>query len=146
MELLLKRKYLKEGYTIGHIYINGVYECDTLEDKVRELKSVADKVYGKTAIPYGRYRITLDVKSPKFGNRPAYKWCEGRLPRLLNVPFFNGVLIHSGNYADSTDGCILVGENKERGKVLYSMTTLKVLYDKLDVANCQGEEIWLTIE
>lgn len=146
MELLLKRKYLKEDYTIGHLYINGVYECDTLEDKVRELKSIADKVYGETAIPRGRYRVTLDVKSPKFGNQPAYKWCEGKLPRLLDVPFFNGVLIHSGNYADSTNGCILVGENKERGKVLYSMTTLKILYGKLSLADKRGEELWITIE
>ena len=96
MELTLKRIALKERYTIGKLYVNGVYECDTLEDKVRDLTK-EEKVYGKTAIPNGRYNITLGVQSPRFSKKSAYQFCAGYLPRLLNVPNFDGVLIHIGN-------------------------------------------------
>ena len=150
MELLLKRKYLKEDYTIGHLYINGVYECDTLEDKVRELKSVADKVYGKTAIPYGRYRITLDVKSPKFSKYKFYiEVCGGKLPRLLKVQHFDGILIHiADGYkgADLLDGCIGVGRNLIKGGLLYGKEIFAKLYHKLEKADSNNEEIWITIE
>lgn len=145
MEILLKRFALKKDYTIGHIYIDGKYECDTIEDKVRDL-SIEKKIYSETAIPYGRYRITLKVQSPKYRERISYYWCRGYLPRLLNVPQFEGILIHAGNTAKDSAGCIILGENKVKGGVINSMHALKCFYDKLKKADARGEEIWIEIE
>lgn len=123
MKLEIKRLYKKENYTIGKLYVDGVYFCDTLEDAVRDVK-----IPNHTAIPEGTYRIILHYISPKYSKKKAYDWCGGRLPRLVNVPNFDGILIHAGNTNKDTSGCILVGENKEVGKVLNSMATLKRLY------------------
>lgn len=131
MKILLKRICLKERYTVGRLYIDGEYFCDTIEDKVRDLKNGEEKVYGKTAIPYGTYDVTLKVQSPKYKDRAQYKFCNGYLPRLLNVPGFEGVLIHIGNTAEDSAGCILVGENKLAGKVINSTATFHKLYKKL---------------
>lgn len=157
MELTLKRKYLKDTYTIGHLYINGEYFCDTLEDKVRDLNKDGDlndvgegKVYGKTAIPYGRYEITLDVTSPKFSKYEFYReTCAGKLPRLLNVPHFEGILIHvADGYkgADLLSGCIGVGYNLIKGGLLNGKQVFHDLYRELASANDRGEEIWIAIE
>lgn len=145
MELTLKRIALKEEYTIGKLYVNGVYECDTLEDKVRDLTK-EKKVYGKTAIPSGQYNITLGVQSPRFSTKTAYQFCAGYLPRLLNVPNFDGVLIHIGNKPQDSEGCVLVGQNKIKGQVINSTNTFRKLYTKLEVAWVAGEEIFITIE
>ena len=142
MRLLLKRVALRDTYTIGKLYIDTHYFCDTCEDKVRDIEREG-KVYGKTAIPYGTYKVTLGVQSPKYSQRASYDWCKGYLPRLLNVPHFEGILIHAGNTAEDSAGCILVGENKVVGKVINSMATLKRLYGILKEA---GEDITLTIE
>lgn len=101
MELTLVRKYFCEEYTIGKLYVDGKYFCDTIEDKVRDLDNEG-KVYGKTAIPYGTYRIAMDVVSPRFASHKQYRHIGGKLPRLLDVPHFDGILIHIGNYADYT--------------------------------------------
>lgn len=153
MELTLKRVALRDTYTIGKLYVNGQYFCDTCEDKVRDLNKDGDlndqgegKVYAKTAIPYGRYEITLKVKSPKFSQRAAYNWCSGYLPRLIGVKHFEGVLIHAGNTAVDSAGCILVGENDVVGKVVNSMNTLKKLYPVLKEASDKRERIWISIE
>lgn len=145
MNLELKRIFKGKDYTIGHLYINGEYFCDTLEDPVRQLDSIKDKIYSKTAIPTGKYKISMCIVSPKYSIRKSYNWCGGRLPRLLDVPFFEGILIHSGNTPDHTAGCILVGENKIKGQVINSMNTLKNLWVKLNVADEVGEEIWIDI-
>lgn len=149
MELTLKRTYLKDEYTIGHLYVDGQWVCDTIEDKVRDYNKDGDlndegegKVYGKTAIPYGRYKITLAVRSPKYTSRASYIWCGAYLPRLLDVPNFDGILIHAGNSADDSAGCILVGENKVKGRLVNSMLTLRKLYAMLKAAK---DEIWITI-
>jgi hypothetical protein len=153
MELKLKRIALLDTYTIGRLYVDNHYFSDTLEDKVRDYNKDGDlndpneqKVYGKTAIPYGLYEITMKVKSPKFSQRSAYNWCSGYLPRLLNVPYFDGILIHAGNTADDSAGCILVGENKVKGQVINSMATLKRLVPILKRASDSGEKIWISIE
>lgn len=153
MELLLKRIARRETYTIGHLYIDGVYVCDTIEDKDRGLRqdmqpSVirATKRKGVTAIPMGRYRVTLDVKSPKFSQKKydkTYGFCGGYLPRLINVPGFDGVLIHVGNTAKDTEGCLLVGKNTRVGKVLESRVTFVKLYERLKKAK---GSIYMTIE
>lgn len=153
MELTLKRIALRDTYTIGRLYINGSYFSDTLEDRVRDLNKDGDlndagegKVYGKTAIPYGRYEITMKVQSPKYSQRASYAWCKGYLPRLLNVPHFDGILIHAGNTSEASSGCVLCGENKIKGQVINSMATLKRLVPILKRASDSGEKIWITIK
>mgnify|MGYP001790045992 FL=1 len=143
MRILLQRHALKAGYTIGRMEINGRYFCDTLEDTDRGLREsmtedeiAALKVKGATAIPTGTYRIDMQTRSPRFGRV---------LPRLVSVKGYAGVLIHSGNTAADTEGCILVGENRERGKVLNSRATLEHLLVFLRSAQAEGEEIELTI-
>lgn len=150
MEITLKRIARRESYTIGRLYVDGQYVCDTIEDRDRGLSqalpasvNAVRKRRGMTAIPTGRYRVTLDVKSPKFSKYKAYEWCQGYLPRLINVPAFDGVLIHAGNSAADTEGCLLVGENKQVGRVLNSMDTLKRLYAILKEAK---GNIYITIE
>lgn len=143
MRILLQRHALKAGYTIGRMEINGRYFCDTLEDPDRGLREsmtedeiAALKVKGATAIPTGTYRIDMQTRSPRFGRV---------LPRLVSVKGYSGVLIHCGNTADDTEGCILVGENRERGKVLNSRATLESLLVFLRAAQAEGEEIELTV-
>lgn len=109
MELLLKRRYKGPTYTVGSLYLNGKYFCDTIEDKVRDLTK-EPKVKHKTAIPAGTYKVIVNM-SPKF---------KRELPRLLNVPHFEGILIHGGVSADSSSGCVILGENKIKGKVINS--------------------------
>lgn len=101
------------------------------------------KRYGATAIPTGRYQVTLKVKSPKFSKKKQYEFCDGYLPRLLNVPAFKGVLIHIGNTAKDTEGCLLVWRNTRVGKVLESAATFRKLYERLKAGKGL---IFITIE
>lgn len=153
MKLRLDRKYKKATYSIGKLYIDGVYFCDTVEDKDRGLtdkdsleKIKATKVYAKTAIPLGTYKITMGVISPKFSQKPYYKaFCNGRLPRLLNVKGFDGILIHKGVNADSSAGCIIVGKNTVVGGVTNSQFYFEKLYKLLAEAQQRGEQIEIEI-
>ena len=141
MEILVERKWKKPNYTIGVLSIDGERFCETLEDVDRNLNSSmtveqikAIKKPNETAIPTGTYKITLDTFSPRFGNKSFYKKvCGGRLPRILNIKGFDGVLIHCGNTNLDTSGCILVGRNLEVGKVLKSQETFEKLYKILKV-------------
>lgn len=153
MKLLLRRIFKGPSYTIGKLFINGVYECDTLEDQDRGLTSQmsleeikAKKVYGVTAIPTGTYSINMTTVSPKFKDRAWAKPYKGILPRLENVKGYEGVLIHVGNKAGDTLGCILVGENKVKGQVINSTATFYELMTVLLKAQSAGEVIELTIE
>lgn len=139
MNILIKRIAKKDNYTIGHLYINGQYFCDTLEDKDRGLKQTdnvisikAKKIFGKTAIPIGRYNVVITY-SPKF---------KKYLPLVENVKGFSGIRIHQGNTANDTEGCILVGKNNIVGMVTHSEDTLKALMQKLNV----NDNITLTIQ
>lgn len=152
MELLLDRKYCKEKYTVGRLFIDNIFFSNTLEDKVRDVNKNGKfdngeyKVYAETAIPYGEYEITLDVVSPKFSKYQFYnEVCNGKLPRLLNVPNFEGVLIHCGSNADNSAGCILVGNNTVKGGLTNSKETFKKLYSILDKANKNNEKIVIKI-
>ena len=155
MELTLKRIALRSEYTIGKLYVDGEYVCDTIEDTVRDLDKDGKfangevKIPGKTAIPYGRYEVTMKVKSPKYSNFTKYSWAkkyDGYLPRLLNVPHFDGVLIHVGNSALDSEACVLVGENKVVGKVINSVNTFRRLMDDYLVpAKKRNEKIAITI-
>lgn len=160
MKLVLHRKYLKENYTIGNLYLkdefgNQKFICNILEDKVRDLNKNGKfdngevKVQDKTAIPYGEYKIAMDIVSLRFSNAakyPKYAKYGGMLPRLLGVPEYSGVLFHIGNTHQDSSGCLLVGENKAVGKVLNST---KCFYDLMDnyllPAHKRGEEIWISI-
>lgn len=135
MEIELLRKYRLNSYTIGKVYVNGLYCCDSLEDRDR-LYFGEKKIYGETAIPVGRYKIEMSW-SPKY---------QRMMPRLLNVPQFTGILIHSGNVPEHTAGCILMGLNKEKGKVLYSKYYADTIRDKIMDAEDRGDEIWITIK
>ena len=154
MEILLDRKYKLAEYTIGKLYVDGVYICDTLEDKDRGLRQTTPinviyriKVPGETAIPTGKYRIDMNTISPKFRYRTWAQPFGGKLPRLLNVPGYSGVLIHVGNTKSSTDGCILTGYNKVKGRVLESTKAFNLLMNNyLLPAVKRGETIWITIK
>lgn len=150
MKLLLKRIAKMEKYTIGKLYIDGKYFSDTLEDADRNLTNtmskdeiVKVKVYGKTAIPTGTYVVDMNTVSPKFGKRSWAQPYEGKVPRLQDVPGYEGVLIHPGNTADDTLGCILVGRNKVKGQVVESQSTFKALMEVLIKVR---DEITITIE
>ncbi|MFH8142361.1 MAG: hypothetical protein K1V88_02920 [Muribaculaceae bacterium] len=134
MKLQLKRVALRDTYTIGKLYVDGQYWCDTLEDRVRDL-SREKKVPGETAIPAGTYDIVVNI-SPKF---------KRLLPRLLGVPHFKGILIHRGNTDKDSAGCILVGENRAVGKVLNSTYWEKRVTEHLLEAQDKGEDIKITI-
>lgn len=154
MRLELKRRYKGEKYTIGSLYVNGKYFCDTIEDRDRGLDCSMSlneikrkKVYGETAIPTGSYPIDMDTVSTKFRLRDWARPYGGKLPRLLGVPYYSGVLIHPGNTAEDSLGCILVGENKVKGKVINSAKTFARLMDEhLVPAHKRGESIWINVE
>ena len=142
MNIILNRITKKAKYTIGKLYINDQYFCDTLEDTDRGLtQSMTEqqigskKVYGETAIPTGTYRIIISY-SNKF---------KKQMPLLLNVPGFAGIRIHSGNTEKDSLGCILVGKNKAVGKVLESRDTYSKLFSILQEAN-KKETIKITIK
>jgi len=143
MELRLRRLYPHENYTIGKLYINGVYFCDTIEDRDRDLNKDGDlndqdegKIYGKTAIPCGTYDIILSM-SPKF---------KRVLPLLLNVKHFSGIRIHRGKTAANSAGCIIPGENKIRGGVInsteYETKLIQLMLD--DIYNNKSIRIIIT--
>ena len=141
MRLTLKRRYLGTTYTIGSLLIDGEYFCDTLEDTVRDLNKNGrfdngeTKIMHETAIPYGRYQVVVNL-SPKF---------KRNLPRLLSVPSFDGVLIHRGNTDKDTSGCILVGENKVKGKVINSTPYEIELVKRLTATQNRKEQITIEI-
>lgn len=128
MRLELRRIAKKPTYTIGRLYINEEYFCDTIEDTDRGLNSCmtleevkTKKVKGKTAIPTDTYRVKITY-SPRF---------KKDMPLIENVVGFDGIRIHSGNTAEDTEGCIIVGENKVVGKVINSKETYNKLFSIL---------------
>jgi len=148
MELLLTRIAKKKAYTIGRLsileqvmdeYSAGTaekYFCDTLEPTWRDYANGAYKVKGRSAIPEGRYAVVISW-SPKMK-----QW----LPILLGVPKFEGIRIHAGNTVKDTEGCILVGQNREVGKVLDSRKWVHRLKQKIVEAKDRDEAVWLTIK
>ena len=152
MELILERIAKRKTYTIGRLYIRrqvideylpgteDLYFCDTLEPTWRDYKNGAYKVKGRSAIPEGRYAVVISW-SPKFK-----QW----LPILLGGPEFNkqwqGIRIHAGNTAADTEGCILIGKNREVGKVLDSRIWVHRLKQKIVEAKGRGEPVWITVK
>ena len=153
MELILERIAKRKTYTIGRLYIRRQvmdeylpgtaddytaddYFCDTLEPTWRNYANGAYKIKGKSAIPEGRYAVVISW-SPRFK-----QW----LPILLGVPKFEGIRIHAGNTSEDTEGCILVGKNREVGKVLDSRIWVHRLKQKIVEAKGRGEPVWITIK
>lgn len=134
MKLLLERYALRDTYTIGRLFIDGVKVCDVLEDPVRDL-SREPKIPGRTAIPAGTYDVVVNI-SPKF---------KRLLPRLLNVPGFDGILIHRGNTAEDTAGCILPGENRIVGRLVNSTHYEQLITERLLEAQQRGEDIKIEV-
>lgn len=155
MNILVDRKWKKETYTIGKLYIDGKPFCETCEDKDRHLDQKMPlsrikevKVAAVTAIPTGTYNVRMDVISPKYSLKPWYvKNCHGaRMPRLENVPGWSGVLVHPGNTAQDSQGCVLVGKNTAVGMVTNSKAVFLELYNKMYAAYKRGEKIQITIK
>lgn len=121
MELLLKRDTFTDKSSIGKLYVDGLYCCETLEDRTRP---EGEKVHGETAIPLGRYSVAI-THSPRFGID---------MPLLLNVPGFEGVRIHPGNRPADTEGCILVGTSRAEDMILESRDAYAELFKKLQAA------------
>lgn len=137
MKLTVDRFAKKAAYTIGKMYVDSAYFCDTLEDRVRDLgKSGEGKVMHQTAIPAGTYIVTLEMSPSK----------KRLLPYLHSVPFFTGILIHRGNTKEHTSGCILVGENKVKGQVVNSAPYEERLVKKMQEAIEKGEKVTITIK
>jgi hypothetical protein len=135
MEIKVIRKEFTDLTTIGELSINGVFECYTVEDKIRDLKADGSgKVYGKTAIPKGRYQVVLTY-SDRF---------KQVMPLLINVPFFEGIRIHPGNKNEDTHGCLLVGTAKSKDLISNSKIAYQKLFDKLNKAN-KKEKIFIEI-
>lgn len=154
MEITVERKWPKEAYTIGRLYVDGKLFANTLEDKDRGLwiydspERIRDvKIPGETAIPKGRYLVNMDVLSPKYSQIAWYKRVtKGYMPRLRNVPGFDAILIHPGSSAEDTRGCILVGKNTVKGGLTQSRDTFEKLYKLMKAAHDKGEHIFITIK
>ena len=153
MKLKIDRRYKKEDYTIGTLYVNGLYFSETLEDKDRGIAQhwtdaaiKVAKIAGKTAIPTGTYKIVLSY-SPKFAKKSWGKKYGGLVPEIQNVKGFSGVRIHPGSKDTDTDGCPLIGENKIKGGLINSQKKYFELMDKyLMPAWSRKEEITIMIK
>lgn len=145
LKLTLQRVAKESTYTVGKLYLEGKLFCDTIEDKVRTLvdsnkdgdfdDAGEGKVYGLTAIPAGTYRLTLSM-SNRF---------KRLLPELHDVPGFSGVRIHSGNTAEDSHGCIIVGINDKKGWVSRSRNYETALVAKLQQYINDGFAVEITI-
>lgn len=155
MRILVERLWKKEDYTIGKLYIDGAFLCNTLEDKDRGLTNTMSlddikrkKKAGVTAIPAGTYNVRMDITSPKYSNKEWFVTnCHGaRMPRLEKVPGYEGVLIHPGNTAKDTEGCILVGKNDIKGMVTKSKEYFLQLYKRMYTEYESGKKIEIVIK
>ena len=131
MRAIVKRDYKREDYTIGRVYIDGEFFCHSLEPEDRGLQQNMDekdilrlKVPGKTAIPSGVYKVKMS-RSPKY---------KRVMPEVLGVKGFIGIRIHSGNSADDTEGCILMGDNTQKGRLTGSRERCREFERRLKAA------------
>lgn len=142
INIFSERKYFLPTYTIGRMSIRGIFSCDTLEDPVRDYNKDGDlndpgedKIPGKTAIPYGRYKVEVRY-SPKF---------KRKIPWIFGVNNFTNIRIHALNWHWQTDGCIGVGENKVIGGLIHSRETENILTALLLGYQKAGEEIYINV-
>lgn len=130
MNLLLNRETFSEQSTIGELSIDGTFACHTLEDVARPVK-----IKHQTCIPAGKYKVVI-APSNRF---------KRDLPRLLEVPSFDGILIHPGNTNQDTSGCILVGRTRAKDFVGESRAAFSELSAMIRAALDRGEEVWIEI-
>ena len=135
MKLLLHRQIFSDKSTIGTLYVNGLKECHTLEDRDRHLEDGGEKVYGETAIPRNTYKVVIT-----YSNR-----FKKPMPLLVDVPQFEGIRIHPGNVAEDTHGCILVGVGIGQDILYNSRQAYEKLFNKLEAAEALGEEIEIEV-
>jgi hypothetical protein len=133
LNLLLIRDIFAPQRTLGVLYVDGVKECYICEDAVRPK---GEKIYGKTAIPEGRYEVIINM-SPRF---------KRELPLLLNVPNFEGIRIHSGNHEGHTEGCLLPGRTRNASGVFSSVIATNNLILKIRTALQSGRKVFITIK
>lgn len=143
MELTVKRKIFTEKSTIGELSVDGVFLCYTLEDKDRGLQQsdslaviMLKKVFAVTAIPYGRYKVTI-TPSNRF---------KRDLPLISDVKGFAGVRIHPGNRSEDTEGCLLVGLEKYSDLIGRSREAFNKLYPLIDAAIKRNEQVFISFE
>jgi hypothetical protein len=141
MEIKVIRNSFSHKSTIGDLLIDGVFECNTLEDVDRDLiktdlvQDIArKKIHGQTAIPYGKYEVIIN-----FSNR-----FKCLMPLLVDVTGFAGVRIHSGNTSEHTEGCLLVGKKENADFISHSKDAYQKLFDKLRAVS-QTEKIFIEI-
>lgn len=157
MEVLVHRKWPQDEYVVGRIFIDGQLYGNTLEDTDRGLSDAMDestirgrKIYGKTAIPRGRYTIDMEAVSPKFSKKKFYMdVCQGKLPRIKNVKGFEGILLHVADGpkgADLLEGCIGVGLNRTKGQLCEGKDVFTKIYRLMKEAHDRGETIYITVE
>lgn len=140
MELKLIREYMGDDFTEGKLYVDDAFECHIVEDKDRELEvhGCSAKVKGKTCIPRGRYEIIIRW-SPRF---------KKHLIALTGVECFEGILIHSGNNSEDTDGCLITGATNKRMDddwVGNSRVAYDALHKKVKAALSKQEKVWIEI-
>lgn len=135
MKLKLVRDDMQSGCTLGKLFIEDAYFCETLEDTDRKLECGGEKVYGKTAIPRGTYKVVIN-----WSNR-----FKRELPQVLDVPGFEGIRIHPGNTAADTHGCVLVGRRRLADSVSQSRIAFDALFSEMSAAVDDGEEIILEV-
>ena len=138
LELFLACKRNWDDTATGELYADAVFQCFTLEDRVRDLGPHGEgKIQDQTAIPAGRYRVIIN-RSKRF---------KKDMMRLVGVPFFDGILIHGGNTDENTRGCILVGDKLEGKEIVHGTSTpaIRALFAKVQKFITDGGEVWITV-
>jgi hypothetical protein len=139
LEIHVQGTVFTDNSTISMVSIEGVFQCYLLEDTIREVPGQPVetwKIFGKTAIPRGRYQVVRTM-SARFGRV---------LPLLLKVPGYVGARIHPGNTPKDTEGCLLPGFHKGEDVVTESRAAFELLDKKIEEALAAGEEVWITLE
>lgn len=136
MNLRLVREPSAGGNTFGKLYVNNVYQCETLEDTDRKLESGGKKIAGETAIPRGEYKLVID-----WSNR-----FKKEMMHVLDVPQFEGIRIHAGNTNADTEGCVLLGTGRANGWLLNSRVAVSRVFEMVEKALDKGETVTLRVE
>lgn len=131
----MSRIYNNVHYCISHLFDEktGDYICDAIEDTVRDANhngifdNAEEKVFGETAIPCGRYYVTFRKTSLPIGALAK----DGAIPYIHNVPHFTHIRIHNGETEENSQGCIILGLNKEKGRVLDSESVCLAFYRRM---------------
>lgn len=150
LKLLLVRDDLQSAYTFGKIFVDGDYECETLEDTDRQIEINGVKIAGQTAIPRGIYNVIIN-RSDRFSrlaSKKAGKPVDVFLPLLLNVKQFTGIRIHPLNFATQSEGCIGVGQYRDakRGYIGNSRLAFDALFNKIKAALLKGETVTIEVK